>query len=85
MDDRYEWSEGSREFLLEVDGSLYEIESGGDSPQQGVVPTFVAGEMLRLSRENVLLRAALSRTYAVVQGAMADLRAELGKGGGDAT
>lgn len=45
---KHEWTDGSREFLLEEDGALHEIETAGDSPQTGAVPPFVAREILRL-------------------------------------
>jgi len=46
---------------LEDDGSLYEIEASGESPQTGDVPPFVAREILRLAARVRELEAHLDQ------------------------
>jgi hypothetical protein len=65
---RHEWTAGSRQFLLESDGSLYEVPDVGEAPQVGDIPAFVAAETLRLATERARLRLLLNRCMHLAEG-----------------
>lgn len=70
MSERHEWTDQGRSFLLEADGSLYEVPEVGESPQVGELPLFVALEILRLAEEVERLKGATIYSDSVAAGSV---------------